>query len=371
MKGIKAYLSTCSILCLCFTGYCQIAIATFQIEAFSISASSIGQAVVMNSEPANVEAQFEMIVRDADGGQVLLVKTNSVTLKPGVNFLSQTPLSFERVEYGTGSRARYLKQNGFVPSGKYFYCLYVSNMSETGRIDEQCDELVSDFMMQLNLVYPADKDTIETSNPVLVWNHDEPFDQVSSNGFYRIVVCEIGDNQNPESAIIANRPVFIKDFLNSHSIQYPFDAIKLVTGKRYAWQVQKIDNTALIARTETWEFVLRPPDEIPAPMYAVVKTKPEAGAFKPVGNKLYFKFEEDYHSSGTLTYQVRDDQKKLVSMEPVNQRGNQTGSGASMKFNGDNRYEVDLNAYNLKAGYYLLELKNEKKQVFYLKFIIE
>lgn len=95
---------------------------------------------------------------------------------------------------------------------------------------------------------------------------------------------------------------------------------------------------------------------IPSP-YAPLNKTPDGGYYKLVNNRLQFKFDGQYATTG-LVYNVYDKTNTLVNV-PVS---------SLIIISGDNRYS--LNATTLTASdYYTLEIINEKKEKMYLRFV--
>jgi hypothetical protein len=84
------------------------------------------------------------------------------------------------------------------------------------------------------------------------------------------------------------------------------------------------------------------------------------GVNYPASDKLYFSYDEEYapSASTTLNYRILNNQHKPLQ------------TGATVPVNrayGDNRYELTLGS-SINTGTYILEVTNEKKEVFYLRF---
>lgn len=103
--------------------------------------------------------------------------------------------------------------------------------------------------------------------------------------------------------------------------------------------------------------------------YAVLqKAQPASGYHSTDGYVLYFGFEEEYNDQDNdLTFRVvrlSTDRPVVLSSSPAN--------NPSIAY-GNNRYKIDLyDSSNtpLTAGYYMLEVTNEKNEVWYLRFKI-
>jgi hypothetical protein len=74
---------------------------------------------------------------------------------------------------------------------------------------------------------------------------------------------------------------------------------------------------------------------------------------------LFFSYEEEYSPTAaiTLSYKIFNTRRQVVQ---------HTGTVSVNRVYGDNRYELPVNS--LAAGTYVLEVMNEKKEVFYLRF---
>lgn len=99
---------------------------------------------------------------------------------------------------------------------------------------------------------------------------------------------------------------------------------------------------------------------VPPPVYRALSKKLDGGYYKPVNNKLYFKFEEEY-KNGNLDYKIYDKGRNVISC----------ATSPAVTVYGDNRYMLDVGACPglLVNEYYTLEVTNEKKELFQLRFV--
>lgn len=94
--------------------------------------------------------------------------------------------------------------------------------------------------------------------------------------------------------------------------------------------------------------------------YATLNKAPDGGYYKLADNKLLFVFDAQYASTN-LVYNVTSKTNSVVASNTVNNI-----SSSLVVNSGDNRYYLD--ASSLATGYYTLEIINEKKEKFYLRF---
>lgn len=100
--------------------------------------------------------------------------------------------------------------------------------------------------------------------------------------------------------------------------------------------------------------------------YATLKRKLDGTYFETKKNALYFRFDDEYNDqSHHLTYSIYNAANTDVAPTLVTTTNNQ-----ALSYYGDNRFKIDLwtNTASLPAGYYILEVRNEKNELFYLRF---
>lgn len=96
-------------------------------------------------------------------------------------------------------------------------------------------------------------------------------------------------------------------------------------------------------------------------VYAKMERKLRGVKYQPIGNSLKFYVTEEYdNQSGSLNYNVYSDGDRAT---PVLTGTTQPHDVAY----GDNRYGLDVTS--LSSGSYILEVINDKKEKFYLRFI--
>jgi hypothetical protein len=160
----------------------------------------------------------------------------------------------------------------------------------------------------------------------------------------------------------------IKNYLTTHNLQYPYDAKALIYGGRYAWQVQKIANGIVTNKTEAWEFVIRNSPLQVENKYTPLKKVLDAGYYTASNNKIFFKFNEEY-ASDKISIKIYDSKRELVKPKAKNEDVKK--SDFNYKQNGYNRYEINLDELNVEKGFYILETKNGRGEVFLLKFYVQ
>lgn len=351
----------------CLAAGAQVNIVNILFNAYNATPEAMCMANLMNTG-SDVDVFLEARVMNSANQTVLTVQTATFRLKSGMTNTSQAGLKLSSTVYSGGHDAEYMRTMHQLPSGKYRYCLIVRGIGNIEG-DEYCEELENETTSFLFLVNPADKDTIETPNPILLWSHSEPFNVLHQGEMYRMIVVELTKDQGAEAGINVNPPKYIASFLTRHDVIYPFDATKLEPGKRYGWQVQKLSNGVVTNKTEAWEFVIR--SEKPSPGNKYVEVGPEnSQVYVTEGRTLFFVFNEAYYSAGKdLKISIVNDRGEPV--KNVKARVDKEGQKINVKENGHNRYEISLDELGLETGFYTLLIANEKGQTSKLKFYVQ
>lgn len=363
---IKTALGTLLLL-VCPNLFAQVSISSVNYNTVSLNESNLLQAVVSNSG-APVTANALVTCKNAAGEIIIEAASRSFTLNAGINSVNGISIGFSRFTYGNSGKALYLKNNGMLAAGNYTYCIKITpvGMMEDG--DIYCEEFEANTDDFLNLIIPYDGDTLDTKLPLLTWTHSEPFNVLAPNEYFKLVLTELKPNQNADQAVFANPAIYTKNYLNTHSIPYPPDAQELQDGKGYAWQVQKFANNIMVNKTDAWQFFIPKKRKKPDNKYALMKEHYDASYYTSYNEKIFFQFEETYSGKSLVhhIYNAKRDEIKINVKHDTDEKVQ-----INIKQQGSNLYELDLSPYNLKTGYYFLEIADEKGRKTVLKFYVD
>ena len=104
------------------------------------------------------------------------------------------------------------------------------------------------------------------------------------------------------------------------------------------------------------------------PIYAELKEQLDASYYIARQNLVYFYYYEEYRDGG-LTYTIYDPLHNPITSGLVLQNKNTSSSIGSNKTYGSNQFLLDLTAANLtQEAYYILEVQNDKNEVWKLRF---
>ncbi len=361
---MRKLFSLIALSCIAYASlHAQVSVVSANLSPYNVTPNSISQVSISSTH--NGVIRIEAKLMNSANETLMTVRTEPVNVVSGLNVFGAHNLRFASVVNGATPQAKFIQTQHRLPSGNFNHCITVIPLSGFEDGDEYCNQLTTEEDEFLYLVNPIDKDTIDSKRPMLLWMHSEPFNLLATGEFFRITVVELKNDQSAQDGILSNSPVMIKNYLNRHEVQYPFDAKELEAGKRYGWQVQKISNSAIINQTEAWEFVLAEENTPSDHMYVKLQRKLDGGHYVAQNDRIYFRFDEKYASSKVVC-RVYTDQHALIEPELKNKQK----QAADAKVTGYNNYEFDLQPYNLKKGFYLLEVENEKGDKFLLKFYV-
>jgi len=344
----------------------QVSIVSSNVSAYNVSPHGLCQVTIMNPG-SPTQAYMEIELMDAAHDPLITIITNPFMLHNGMNVASNMSLTFSSVVYGTAGMISFIRNSNILPTGLYDYCVNVIT-TRSAEGEKDCQELESDITSSLYLINPDDKDTVNSPYPILVWNHNDlPTMQTGINESFRMTVCPMTEGQSPDEAITVNTPIYFKNNLTELQVQYPSDAPGLEAGKHYAWQVERISNDVVLNKSECWEFIEPVTKTVKDNKYVVMKNKPDGSFYEAANNRIFFRFDESYATSKVVECNIYDYGMKKVKANAKNSKQNDA-QGIALQQQGYNQYEVDLKGFDIKSGFYYLEILNGKGQKFMLKF---
>lgn len=331
------------------------------INSNYITPGSLSNVTVMNTYGSG-QFVFQAVILNSYGIPVLEILSQPFILNEGSVQSLNNKLSLVSVNYSNDYIGEFINTHKSLPQGKYTYCCFLQPVSggTDVSVEEFCEDLESDINHSINLISPYNRDTINTIYPLLIWN-TLPFNKKLSNGeYYQLIVCEIVTDQNPEEAILINKPVLAVENLKNTQLNYPPNEEKLRTGYQYAWQVSKVVQNEIIATSEVWAFFIDEPRSVPQ-SYIIPKKSEDAGFFYLKENKFYVKFTEPAENN-ILFCRIKGADLKADKNRDTD---------IMVSHLGYNIYEINVERMKLKKGSYTMEIMNHLNDKYYVKFYVE
>jgi hypothetical protein len=169
-------------------------------------------------------------------------------------------------------------------------------------VEESASSCLDIELMPLSpplLLSPDNESTITEDHPLLVWLPPMPVGK--EKVLYDLKLVEILPNQTPYDAIQRNFAILEKQDISGTSLQYPANAMKIESGKRYAWKVNaRTADRKPVGETEVWWFTKGEPG---------TSAQPESGADR------YYIILDDASGKKSVTVKER---LKIVSPDHIN-----------------------------------------------------
>lgn len=349
------------------TAAAQVAIQSAAIESGLISPRTFFHATLFNPGPPS-EVSLEGVLHTRTGEAVLSFRTEPFRMPAGGFTVLASQLRMQSFLYGAGPVGKAAQRFQRLPGGEYAYCIHLRS-DETG--DEFCDELQVEEFLFLDLVQPWDGDTIEETRPALTWMMAGSGPSLTTADI-RLVLVPERDGRTPAQSLAAERPLFMLPHVKERTVPFPVGVAELERGKCYAWQVERLEGSRIVDRSEPWGFCVRRTVVPDANKYVLLRTDGKQTIYQATEDRLFFRTDERYANS---ELHCRILNARQVPLTPIAKKVDLSASSVersndASKNVGANLYEVDLAPYDLGNGLYDLIVTDEKANVFRLAFQI-
>jgi len=323
---------------------------------------------LINTGTSSINVKMQVIISDASTGQQVLTGTSKIIDLPKgirqIQYADMTPVTYNinNSSYGVDANP-----DGFLPVGVFSICFTaIQSINDASDIvAEECETLEIEPISPPMLIMPADSEKVEITRPVFNWTPPIPF-SLFSNLSYDWVLVEVQATQTGAIAIQQNFPLLTQSNLTSTSFQYPLGSPELDTSKLYAWQVTAKSNNNAVGKSEAWVF-------------SINKFSRDSTSYAQQG--YYVKLSKENNASyaickGTVRYQylneINDSTATLLLYDLSNAANVAIGPSNNQPrlVFGENFLRWDLSSVSgiVNHHLYLLELRNSKKESWYMKF---
>lgn len=340
----------------------QVIVQTATIEGNLFSQRTFMQVTLLNTGAA-CAVQMEGAVHTRSGEPVLRFMCAPFQMSTGGRTINSAELTTNTFVFGSGAAARAAQYSNRLPGGEYRFCVKVRSAGNEVD-DEFCEKFIAEEFMFLDLVSPWDGDTIDEVRPALSWTMAGPSGTLGLAEL-RLVLVPMEVHDNPDQAIASAVPMFIIPRLKERIVPYPSGLPSLEPGHCYAWQVEQLDGARVVDRTEPWGFCVRKHKEPVQNKYVRLDRIEPGAVYEALDNKIFFRYDEPY-SSNRLDCRIYG--PGGLEVEPVTGNDVDPSGPDGIRSVGVNLYELDLQPYGLKPGYYDLAVRNEKGRPRTLKF---
>lgn len=224
--------------------------------------SALGSLTIFNNQPRNFQIVIRAVISRTGTGQIVKSVTNPIQITEApVQIINNTNLvSFAEANFLNNDYKKKVFFTGRLLEGNYTVCLSIENIDGQILANNVCANFTIVYPSAPQLLFPHNNDLLasEINYPTFQWIPVivPPAYQIT----YTLRLVEILHGQTPLQAISANYPIYENTQLTVNSHTYPINAFPLEEGKRYAWQVQVLDQYGLPptqnqGRSEIFTFV--------------------------------------------------------------------------------------------------------------------
>jgi hypothetical protein len=323
---------------------------------------------LINTGTTSINVKMQIILRDASSGQQVLTGTSKIIDLPKgirqIQYADMMPVTYSINNSSYGIDA---SPDGFLPVGVFTICFTAiqSINDASDNVAEECETLEIEPISPPMLILPADSEKVDITRPVFNWTPPIPF-TLFSNLSYDWLLVEVQSTQTGATALQQNFPLLSQSNLTNTSFQYPLGSPELDTSKLYAWQVTAKNNNNAVGKSE-------------ARVFRINKITRDSTVYGQQG--YYVKLQKENNASyaicrGTVRYEYLNeinDSTVTLALYDLSSAGNTEiipeNNQPHLVF-GENFLQWDLSGVNGISEHhiYLLELRNSKKESWYMKF---
>ena len=313
---------------------------------------------ILNNSSFSIQCILQIQLNSKDKNQILEVKSKEILLSPGLTSDFNSNIFSSNYRYFGNSISRDFEQSDLLPPNEYKICVSIISKTEPYTLSLDCDFIEIKPHLPIELVYPENKDEIETLYPLLRWTPLIPQDGIT----YNLMLAPVFGKSSPAEALARNSRFLDITNLTTNFIPYPLDAPKLEYGKYYSWQVIAYKGNIVEGVTDVWKFM---------PIKSKINLNTESDCYRIIskennnGNYLFghtIKFSYDNRSNDYgLNYLILD-----------TKNGNKISNLPEIKLQkGINNIDIDIDdikGINKKSSY-LIEIRNNDLERYTLTFM--
>ncbi len=237
------------------------------------SNGNIGSVAITNNTSLSIDAIIFFTLEESSRGEIASAQSNIFTFPPGSieNISTDDIIDYNSLDYNTDLEDLIIR-TGRLPEGDYTACIELQLTDGTVLFTDICVSFSIVYPDPPYLIFPFDSDTLIDLFPLFQWTPVQV--PVGFPIHYSLKIVETYDGQIPYQALQANPVQYENTYLTETSLLYPLDALELIKGKRYSWEVQVLDEvntppSSNNGKSEIWSFIYDPDTTTPPEMYSV------------------------------------------------------------------------------------------------------
>ena len=274
--------------------------------------SALGSLTIYNNLGRALQIRIRAQVSMQGRGQVFNSITNPIDISSApVQIITNTTLiSLSDASFADKDYERKMRFTGRLLEGYYTACLTVENLNGVILANNICSNFTILYPSAPQLIFPVNNDSLEsnTNYPTFQWIPVivPPAYQIK----YTLRIVEILQGQTQDQAINSNIPLYENSQILINSFTYPIEALPIEEGKKYAWQVQALDQfgippTQNQGRSEIFTFVKKKKFSFPIFLFTNVLLSAPANNLTINSKKPEFKWIYTPAQGINVKYNIR------------------------------------------------------------------
>lgn len=344
--------------------FAQISIVNFRLNENDLKPSNLFNFSINNTGSVRI-CQLIIEIKNGSGQLVLAAQSEATKINIGSSNFFGNQVKVAGIQYGSNYEGKYVKTKFILPEGDFNYCLKIVELNNESN-DEYCDQLKIEKHSFLSLIAPYDQDSIDMPNPTLTWTHSGDFGDGNAQTGFNIILVECEKTQSPEEAISMNKPLMYSSGISNHLVYYSPSYTKLLPGKKYSWQVQRLKDGEIQERTDVWSFYIKKPKAPKPYKYAELGDEVSNLLYNVVDGNIYIAYKDLAIEGNVTEFNIVNNKNEKIAAVVYNESfpSNQTFK----LYKGDNRLRIDITQSGISSGNYKLVVTNSKDKTYFLNF---
>ncbi len=234
---------------------------------------NIGSVEISNNTSETIELVIFLSLDESQRGNIATAESNIFSFPPGSieNITTNDIIDYGSLDYNSDLEELIIR-TGRLPEGEYTVCLELQTIDGTVLLSDICVTFTILYPDPPYLIFPFDSDTLLELFPTFQWTPVQV--PIEFPIHYSLKIVETYNGQVPFQALQANPVHYEENYHTVPNLQYPLDALELIKGKRYAWQVQVLDENNFApssndGKSEIFSFVYDPDTTTPPELYSI------------------------------------------------------------------------------------------------------
>lgn len=326
------------ISCMAKPGKSQV-IFHFLPEVYARNLDGLSTYQIQNMTGAILSGQVLISVKENTRQlQVVEITTPVMQVNPGTNTLSKSIFGNSVIKFGPNVFGQLMNQTRNLPAGEYTICFSFVPTEKGDPEYENCFDASVEPLVPMQLLLPANQDTICSKRPLLSWQPPMPYNGAM---YFRLMLAEKKQAKNGVEAMIKNMPLLLLDNISTTTLMYPSNYPELKEGSTYYWQVVAYQQNIVVSTSEVWEFTVKCKEES-------LMNNDSYRELKQLVNGNYYITSQWLKFSFLNNYNIKKLQYTILDVEnggkPIN------GLPELTLTQGLNKVDIDISDLNLKQG---------------------